>query len=207
MRKFFGLMLFTALMAFNSQAQVLWEEGTHYRVIADEASKEKNITEFFSFWCPHCYNFEPIVAEIKKKKSNDVKFVKVHVNFMRSAGPDVQDMASQAMMVGRALNKDVEVNGAIFSHIHRDRKLIASKEDLQAILARTGITAEQFDKAWDSFAVKGMMGKNAKLINEFRRHVSGVPNFIVNGKYQATFQRGMSADDMVDLIVWLSELD
>ncbi|BDX08345.1 thiol:disulfide interchange protein DsbA [Planctobacterium marinum] len=200
-------MLFTALMAFNSQAQVLWEEGTHYRVIADEASKEKNITEFFSFWCPHCYNFEPIVAEIKKKKSNDVKFVKVHVNFMRSAGPDVQDMASQAMMVGRALNKDVEVNGAIFSHIHRDRKLIASKEDLQAILARTGITAEQFDKAWDSFAVKGMMGKNAKLINEFRRHVSGVPNFIVNGKYQATFQRGMSADDMVDLIVWLSELD
>ena len=207
MRKFFGLMLLTAMMAFNSQAQVLWEEGTHYRVIADEASEEKNITEFFSFWCPHCYNFEPIVAEIKKKKANDVKFVKVHVNFMRSAGPDVQDMASQAMMVGRALNKDVEVNGAIFSHIHRDRKLIASKEDLQAILARTGVTTEQFDKAWDSFAVKGMMGKNAKLINEFRRHVSGVPNFIVNGKYQATFQRGMSADDMVDLIVWLSELD
>jgi thiol:disulfide interchange protein DsbA len=51
-----------------------------------------------------------------------------------------------------------------------------------------------------------MLKKNNKAISEYRRFVSGVPNFIVNGKYQAQFTRDMTADDMVDLIVFLSEM-
>lgn len=202
-----GLFATFCLLAANVQAQALWEEGTHYTVISDDATEQKEITEFFSFWCPHCYNFEPIVAEIKKKKAADVKFQKVHVNFMRSAGPDIQDMATRAMMIGRALKKEDQVNMAIFQHIHQDRKLIAGEDDLKQILAKVGIDGATFDKAWNGFAVKGQIGKNNKMIDKYRRHVSGVPNFIVNGKYQAVFARGMSADDIADLIVWLSNLD
>lgn len=207
MKKFLGLMFVTCLMAFNLQAQELWKEGTHYKVIAEEASEDKNITEFFSFWCPHCYNFEPLVAEMKAKKSKDVKFEKVHVNFMPSAGPDVQDAATKAMMVGRTLGKEQEALMAIFEHIHKSRKLIAGTEDLQKIFAQIGVSEEEFNKAYKSFAVNGQFKKNNNTVQEFRRHVSGVPNFIVNGKYQATFARGMSADDIVDLVVWLSTLD
>lgn len=201
------MMLFAGLVAFNLQAQELWKEGTHFTVIADEASAEKNITEFFSFWCPHCYNFEPLVAEMKNKKPEDVKFEKVHVNFMGSAGPDVQDAATKAMMVGRVLGKEAEAMNAIFEHIHKDRKLIAGEQDLQQIFARIGVSAEQFNKAYKSFGVNSQFKKNNKIMQEFRRHVSGVPNFIVNGKYQANFVRGMTADDIVDLVVWLSTQD
>lgn len=207
MKKFLGMMLFAGLVAFNLQAQELWKEGTHFTVIADEASAEKNITEFFSFWCPHCYNFEPLVAEMKNKKPEDVKFEKVHVNFMGSAGPDVQDAATKAMMVGRVLGKEAEAMNAIFEHIHKDRKLIAGEQDLQQIFARIGVSAEQFNKAYKSFGVNSQFKKNNKIMQEFRRHVSGVPNFIVNGKYQANFVRGMTADDIVDLVVWLSTQD
>jgi thiol:disulfide interchange protein DsbA len=31
-----------------------------------------------------------------------------------------------------------------------------------------------------------------------------VPNFIVNGKYQATFTRDMNQEEMIDLIMFLS---
>ena len=57
-----------------------------------------------------------------------------------------------------------------------------------------------------SFAVNSMLKKNNKAIEQFRRHVSGVPNFIVNGKFQAQFTRDMTPDDMVDLIVFLSTM-
>lgn len=207
MKKYLGMMLFAGLMAFNLQAQELWKEGTHYTVIADEASAEKTITEFFSFWCPHCYNFEPLVAEMKNKKPEDVKFEKVHVNFMPSAGPDVQDAATKAMMVGRVLGKEAEAMNAIFEHIHKDRKLIAGEQDLQQIFAGIGVSAEDFNKAYKSFGVNSQFKKNNKTMQQFRRHVSGVPNFIVNGKYQANFVRGMTADDIVDLVVWLSTQD
>lgn len=207
MKKLLGMLFVSCLFMVNVQAQELWQEGTHYRIISDKASSEKKITEFFSFWCPHCYNFEPIVAEIKKKKSDDVKFEKVHVNFMRSAGPEVQDAVTKAMMVGKALGKEQDVIMAIFGHIHRDRKLIAGTDDLKAVLAKVGIKAEDFDKAYKSFSVNGQFKKNNKRVQQFRKHVNGVPNFIINDKYQAQFQRGMSPDDMADLVVWLSQLD
>lgn len=207
MKKLFGILLVSCLFMVNAQAQELWKEGTHYKVISDKASSEKKITEYFSFWCPHCYNFEPIVAEIKKQKGPDVAFEKIHVNFMRSAGPDVQDAMTKAMIVGKALNKEALVLNALFAHIHKDRKLIAGDSDIKAVLAKVGISADDFDKAAKSFAVNGQFKKNNKRVDQFRRHLSGVPNFIINDKYQAQFQRGMTPDDMTDLIVWLSTLD
>jgi thiol:disulfide interchange protein DsbA len=55
-----------------------------------------------------------------------------------------------------------------------------------------------------SFGVDSMLKMNNKSIQQYRKHVSSVPNFIVNGKYQATFTRDMQPDDMTDLIVFLS---
>jgi thiol:disulfide interchange protein DsbA len=49
-----------------------------------------------------------------------------------------------------------------------------------------------------------MLQMNNRSIEKYREHLSSVPNFIVNGKYQATFTRDMNPDDMVDLIVFLS---
>ena len=207
MKKLLGILLLSCLFMVNAQAQELWKEGTHYKVISDKASSEKKITEFFSFWCPHCYHFEPIVAEVKKQKADDVKFEKVHVNFMRTTGPDVQDEATKAMIVGKALDKEEAVIAAIFAHIHRDRKLIAGVGDIKALLAKAGISEEDYDKAANSFAVNGQVKKNHKTLQQFRRFVSGVPNFIVNEKYQAQFQRGMTPDDMTSLLLWLSNLD
>ena len=74
-------------------------------------------------------------------------------------------------------------------------------------MAKVGIKAEDFDKAYKSFSVNGQFKKNNKRVQQFRKHVNGVPNFIINDKYQAQFQRGMSPDDMADLVVWLSQLD
>ena len=97
------------------------------------------------------------------------------------------------------------ING-IFRHIHEDRKLIAGDNDLKKIAAKVGISAEDYDKAAKSFAVNGQFKKNNKTIETFRKHINGVPNFIVNEKYQAQFQRGMTPDEMIALIMYLSSL-
>ena len=207
MKKLLGILLVSCLFMVNAQAQELWKEGTHYKVISDKASSDKKITEFFSFYCPHCYHFEPIIVDLKQRKPENVKFEKVHVNFMRNAGPDIQDALTKAMILGKTLNKEAEVNTAIFSHIHQDRKLIAGDNDIKEILAKVGVSAAEYDKTVKSFAVNGQFKKNQKSFQQFRRLLTGVPNFIVNDKYQAQFQRGMTPDDMVDLLVWLSSLN
>ena len=124
---------------------------------------------------------------------------------MPMAGPDVQENATTAMVIARALKKETELNGAIFNYIHQQRSTISSLKDLRSIFVINGVDGGEFDKLAKSFSVKNLVNKNNKQIAEYRDYVSGVPNFIVNGKYQATFTRDMTADDIVNLIVWLTK--
>lgn len=206
MQKYFIGLVFALMIPFNALAQMVpWEEGKHYSVIAEEATAEPEVKEFFSFWCPACYSFEPIVAEIKAQLNEDVKFEKVHVNFMRFNGPEVQESATKAMMIARSLKKGDELNAAIFNYIHKQRATITGLDDLKRIFVVNGVDAETFDKQAKSFSVNSLVTRNNNTINDYRQHLSGVPNFIVNGKYQATFTRDMSKDDIVNLVLWLSK--
>jgi len=189
------------------------KEGTHYTIIGDEVTEKPEIIEFFSYWCGHCYNFEPIVKELenklreeKTKTGHDVKFKKVHVNFMGFTSAEVQDQATKALIIARAMNVEKAMNGAIFKYIHVQRAPITGLDDLRNIFTVNGVDGAQFDKMSKSFGINSQLKANNKVIKNYMKHLRGVPNFIVNGKYQAKFTREMSPDDMVQLIVWLSKL-
>nr|WP_136250456.1 thiol:disulfide interchange protein DsbA/DsbL [Ningiella ruwaisensis] len=210
MKKYLVAMTFASLMALglsaHAFAQVMqWEEGKHYEVIAEEATAKPEVKEFFSFWCPACYRFEAVVPEIKKALPEGVKFEKVHVNFMRFAGADVQDAATKAMMIGKSLKKQDQLAGAIFNYIHEQRATVTGLDDLRKVFIVNGVEAEDFDKQAKSFSVNSLVARNNNAVSEYREHLSGVPNFIVNGKYQVNLGSVQTMDEIVDLIAWLAE--
>ena len=125
------VILFAVAFTTAACAQARFVEGEHYRVIADEVSEQRQVTEFFSFWCPHCFNFEPLVLEMKKRLDPEVEFNKIHVNFMGFAGRDLQDDVTRAMLLGRALKREQALNTAIFNYIHRQRAAITNRDDLR----------------------------------------------------------------------------
>lgn len=204
MKKILLLLSLVILLPLQACAQEKWREGTHYKIISEQATEKKEVLEFFSFWCPHCFNFEPIVKEIKNQLADDVEFTKVHVNFMGFTSTAIQDDATKAMMVARELKRSDELNQAIFKYIHVSRAAVTGIKDLKNIFMVNGVEPAEFEKMMSSFGVKSRLKMNNKSIQDYRKHVSSVPNFIVNGKYQATFTRDMQPDDMIDLIVFLS---
>jgi len=204
MKKILLLLGLTLLLPLQACSQEKWREGTHYNVIAEQTTEKKEVLEFFSFWCPHCFNFEPIVKTIKSKLADDVEFKKVHVNFMGFTSPDIQDEATKAMMVARELQREEKLNNAIFRYIHVSRSSITGIKDLKNIFVVNGVESEEFDKMMSSFSVNSRLKMNNKSIETYRKYVSSVPNFIVNGKYQATITRDMNNEEIVDLIVFLS---
>jgi len=206
MKKFAVLLLMALLIPLQACAQEKWKEGEHYTVLDEPATESPEVKEFFSYWCPHCYRFEPLVKKIKDKLGDDTKFTKVHVNFMRFTSQEIQEDATRAMMIARAVKQDEALNAAIFKSIHEQRKSITGIRDLKDIFVANGVEPAEFDKLASSFGVNSMMKKNNQQIDAYRKHLSGVPNFIVNGKYQPTFTRDMTPDDMIDLIVTLSEM-
>jgi thiol:disulfide interchange protein DsbA len=204
MKKILLLLSLALLIPLQACAQEQWREDTHYKVISEQATEKKEVLEFFSFWCPHCFNSEPLVKNIKTKLADDVEFKKVHVNFMGFTSTAIQDDATKAMMVARELNKSEELIEAIFKYIHVSRSAITGIKDLKNIFVVNGVEPEDFDKMMSSFSVNSRLKMNNKAVQDYKKHVSSVPTFIVNGKYQATFTRDMSPDDMADLIVFLS---
>jgi thiol:disulfide interchange protein DsbA len=204
MKKIALFFVLSVLLPLQAQAVELWKEGEHYQVLDKPATKKPEIREYFSFWCPACFNFEPLVDQIKTQMPENVKFHKTHVNFMGFTGPEVQDDATRAMMIGQALKQSDAINRAIFNYIHRQRGVVTGIDDLRNIFLVNDVDPEQFDKLAKSFGVNNMVKRNNKQIADNREFLNGVPNFIVNGKYQATFTRDMTPDDMVNLIIWLT---
>ncbi|MDP5032042.1 MAG: thiol:disulfide interchange protein DsbA/DsbL [Paraglaciecola sp.] len=205
MKKILLSLLIAVLIPLQACAQETWKEGTHYTVISDEATAKPEVLEFFSYWCPHCFQFEPLVKSIKAKLDSDTTFTKVHVNFMRFTTEAIQDDATRALMVARALKQEEAMNKAIFNYIHVQRSTVAGSKDLQNVFAVNGVEPAEFTKLSASFGVNSMLQKNNKTVDQYRKHLSGVPNFIVNGKYQAKFAAGMKEEDFVDLVVWLTK--
>jgi len=204
MKKLFSILMIM-LLPFSVSGADDWEEGKHYEVISEKATAKPEVKEFFSFWCPACNSFEPTVKKIKEGLGEGVKFSKIQVNFMQTAGQDVQEDATKAMIIGRVLKKEEVLNAAIFNYIHKQRLTVTGLKDLRSIFIINGVEAEEFDKLAKSFSVKSLVNKNNREIDTYRKNLTGVPNFIVNGKYQAKFQRDMTPDQIVSLIVWLSE--
>ena len=195
--------MFLVSSQVNAQA-VLWQEGKHYKVISEKATAKPEVQEFFSFWCGACFSFEPLVEKMKSALPKNVKFKKVHVNFMGFTGPKTQDDATHAMVIARTLKKEEQLVEAIFNYIHLQKATVANLDDLRSVFIVNGVEPEKFDKVAKSFSAKSLVKRNNNAIDAFREHLTGVPNFIVNGKYQATFTKDMTSDQIVDLIVWLS---
>jgi thiol:disulfide interchange protein DsbA len=203
MKKLLSILWLAAFLPLTASAVELYQEGTHYDVIADKVTDKPEVIEVFSFWCPACYNFEPVVKTLQAKLPKGAEFRKVHADFMRFASPELQRDLTKAMLVGKALKQEAKFNKAIFEYIHKQRASIASIDDVRRIAQVQGIEASEFDKALKSFTVNGFFKRNQKEIAKYRGKVSGVPSFIVNGKYKVNLGSVRSADDVVELINFL----
>ena len=74
------LFAFTLLLSASfANASDKFNEGEHYQVLNTTQSANTKVVEFFSYYCPFCYNFEPIVAELKKSLPEGTPLNKVPI--------------------------------------------------------------------------------------------------------------------------------
>lgn len=204
--KKFTALFFLALLALSISAcsQVKWIEGTHYTKISDSASEQKNVKEYFSFWCPHCYQAEPFMKELAKRLNEDTAFIKVHVNFMGFLPQAAQDTGTLALMSARASGNEAAFVDALFNAIHVERQSLNSLEDFATIYASSNNEDSPLKDAASAFAVKNLVKTNNAYMTEYRPHIKGVPAIIVNDQYTVALGSGLNMDELVELINWLS---
>ncbi|CCN73802.1 thiol:disulfide interchange protein DsbA/DsbL [Vibrio nigripulchritudo] len=199
MKKLFALVATLVLSVSAHAAQ--FKEGTNYKVLDLEASKTPTVTEFFSFYCPHCNSFEPIIQQLKKKIPEDAKLVKNHVSFM---GGNMGAPMSKAYATMVALKVEDKMVPVMFNRIHNLRKPPKDEAELRQIFLDEGVDAKKFDAAYKGFAVDSMVRRFDKQFQN--SGLRGVPAVVVNNKYLVNTEDLESLDQYFDLVNYLLKL-
>ncbi|GLS90415.1 thiol:disulfide interchange protein [Psychromonas marina] len=199
MKKFFAVFAALILLPLSLQAAD-FKEGTHYEVVKQNATSTPQVLEFFSFYCPHCFKFEPLMAQLEAKLGDDVEIKKNHVNFL---GKEMGPQLTQAYAAAELLKVEDKVASLIFDQIHTQRKAINGEAGVLAIFEKAGIPEVEAKGALASFPATGIASQMKRNTETFQ--IRGVPSLIVNGKYQVITNSVKSTDEFIELVSYLTK--
>ena len=177
MKKIF-LALIGMVMAFSASA-AQFSNGTQYVTLDKPAAGEPQVLEFFSFYCPHCYQFEQVwhVSDnIRKNLPEGVKYAKYHAEFLGPLGKQL----TQAWAVAIALGVEDKVSPLMFEAVQK-KQTVQNVDDIRKVFIQAGVKGEDYDAALNSFVVKSLVVQQEKAAQDL--NLQGVPSVFVNGKY------------------------
>lgn len=176
---------FAALAVFalsGAGAGALAQQPGQYQTLATpqppvEGKGKVEVIEFFSYACPHCNEFEPLLERWVKTLPSGVSFIRVPVTFNREQWASLARLYYTLDALG-----EVERNhAAVFEAIHEKHIPLYREDALLEWAAGRGIDRKKFSDAYKSFGVQSRLRRADQLAGEYR--VTGVPLIAVGGKY------------------------
>jgi protein dithiol oxidoreductase (disulfide-forming) len=180
-----------------------WKAGTNYvplspAVSTNVAPGKVEVVEVFWYGCGHCYALEPFISSWMKNKADYVEFARVPVMW----GP-VHRAHARLFYLLQALNRP-DLHQKVFDTIHKDGNMLVSNDEQATrkmqldFLKANGVSAEDFNKAWDSFTVTAGLQRAEQATQRYK--VDGVPLVIVNGKYATDVGKAGGPGQLLQLI-------
>jgi len=176
------LVLFAVAAAPAFAAEL--KEGRDYATInppaPTEATGKVEVTEFFSYQCSHCYQFEPTLAKwVKGTMPKDVAFRRVPVVFRDSWAP-----TAKIYYTLEALGEVERLHLETFDAMHFERIDLNNEKTLEGWVAKKGLDPKKFMDIYRSFAVQSKITRAKQLTDA--HGIQGVPAMAVDGKYRSS---------------------
>jgi protein dithiol oxidoreductase (disulfide-forming) len=158
-------------------------EGTNYRTITPAqptASPNKiEVIEFFSYGCPHCAHFYPVVNDWLKSLPKDVVFRRVPVGFDRSPWVNLERTYYALGATGELERLD----GKLFDAIHEEHQQLFEEGSIADWVGKNGGNGDKFSAAYASFGVNNQVAQADKMAEQYG--ITSIPTMVVDGKYAA----------------------
>lgn len=170
-----------SLLATAAQAQGgAPVEGRHFSKIDPPVPATTpgkiDVLEFFSYACPHCNSFEPVIAAWSKTLPADVAFQRVPVPFLANA-----ENFMRTYYTLETMGQVDAMQRKVFAAVHVERNYLDKPADIAALMAKNGLDAAKFTSVFNSFSVATSVARAKKLMAAYR--VEGVPSIAVNGRF------------------------
>lgn len=195
------LLVFSTLScAQETDSATNFQAGIHYTVLDQPVrtrdNKKIEVVELFWYGCPHCYHFEPLINNWKKKQSDDVDFWRSPA--MWNARMKVH---AQAFYTAKALGVFDQLHSPLFTALVVERKRLDSPAELADLFAAYGVDREKFKDTFNSFGVTSQVKQADARARSY--HIEGTPELIVNGKYRISAGKAGGQQEMLDVADFL----
>ena len=179
-------------------------EGRDYELILPPQPGDSpgriEVIEFFSYGCPHCKDFHPLVMAWAARLPRDVSFKRVPVTFGRATWTNLTRLYYGLEATGDLARLD----DAVFRAIHEERLNLFTPTAIMAWVKREGVDEKRFKAAFDSFGVSALVSRSDQMVRNYR--VRSVPRLTVAGRYQVTGQAARTLADLLPIADGLIEM-
>jgi protein dithiol oxidoreductase (disulfide-forming) len=220
MRRLSFAFLSAALLTLGSMAQAAtFEAGRHYAVLPQAqrthvAPGKVEVMEVFSYGCPACNHFRPLMQKLKQELPPNAQMVYLPASWNAA---EAWPLFQRAYLTAQSLGVADKAHEAMFDAIWTTGELgvadkatnqLKRKEDLPKIedAARfyqrvTGVKAADFVAASKSFGVDLKVRQADRQINDMQ--VTGTPTLVVNGKYRVNNDSVKSGEELIAVVKFL----
>jgi thiol:disulfide interchange protein DsbA len=171
---------FTLVAATAGATPANPQNGVDYRTLdkaqQTDSGNKVEVTEFFWYSCPHCFAFEPSLADWVKKQGDKIVFKRVPVAFRESFLPE-----QKLFYTLEAMGKVDELHKKVFHAIHIERQRLDNDAAITSFMVKQGIDKDKFLEVYNSFGVQAKARRATQLQNAYR--IDGVPMVAVDGRF------------------------
>jgi protein dithiol oxidoreductase (disulfide-forming) len=134
------------------------------------------VVEFFSYGCPHCYAFEPLLEPWVKKLPADVAFRRVPAAFNAA-----WEGLAKIYYALEATDQLEAMHKRVFAAIHVQRQKLDKETDIAAFVKSAGGDDAKFMDAYKSFGVATKLRQGKQLAEAYK--IDGVPTLGIHGRW------------------------
>lgn len=135
------------------------------------------VLEFFSYGCPHCNQFNPMLDRWIARQSGDVAFRRVPVTFGRAAWANL----ARLYYALDTLKEADRLSAGIFDALHNQRVNLFQPDSMASWLGRRGVDGKKFSETYNSFGIQSQVKRADQLAKAYK--VDGVPALAIEGSY------------------------
>jgi thiol:disulfide interchange protein DsbA len=173
-----------ALLALSTSLQANIIAGHDYVVLDTPQRQESNgkieVMEFFSWGCPHCYEFYPKLSRWLSTLPKDASFKRVPVGL---GHPEWEALAKAYYALQSTGDVD-RLNSQIFEDIHKNHVWLYDEQSITAWVAKHGVDVAKFSAAFRSFGVNTSEAQAEQKSVDYR--IPGAPAVTIAGKYMVS---------------------
>jgi protein dithiol oxidoreductase (disulfide-forming) len=170
-----------AFLGLITSVQASIVAGHDYIVLNTPQQKEINgkieVVEFFSWGCPHCYEFYPMLSRWVGTLPKDASFKRVPVGL----GHPEWEALAKAFYALQSTGDVDRLDSQIFEDIHKNHVWLYDEQSITAWAGKHGVDVAKFSAAFRSFGVSTSVGQADQKAEDFR--IPGVPTLAIAGKY------------------------